>query len=660
MKAKTVPLLWLGACLGAFGGCAHTPAFRTPLSPLGEDAVLDLASGARFQAARGWHAAVEGDAAVLRDPENDVWVAVVALEASGAEAALERAWRHVWPDPAPPVQTLIRPPARDGWDEIVQVEYATRPEDRMAVMAVARRSGARWYVTLLLGSQAGLDRRAAQATTVITSLEAPGVEQESLAGRPVRPLEGERLQVLLDFLTHAMAAADVPGAALAVVGPGGVSLHGLGTREAGRTEPVTADTLFMVGSTTKMLTSLMMATAVETGAFAWDTPAVALEPSFALGDADTTARVEMRHTLCACTGLPRQDLEFLFEWEGSTPESRLASLAGMKPTTGFGETFQYSNTLVAAGGYLAARALHPGLPLGQAYDRAMAERVFGPLGMTRTTFDFDAVLRQEHASPHAAGLDGGSRPFPLREEGGVSSVRPAGAAWSSVRDMARIVQLELGRGGLPEGERLLSEAALLARRAPQVRITDKLAYGLGLFVEDDHGLELVHHGGNNLGYTADLFLLPVQGWGAVLLTNAGGANALRSAFRRRFLELLLDARPLAEAALAERLRVEREELAKLREGLEPFAPDRRELLGAYRAEGLGRIELRARGQTVILDAGEWLSSLRARRRERGPLLLLLADPPLAGLELRVEPGEGRPRIHLPFLQHDYVFEPETP
>ncbi|HOX47258.1 MAG TPA: serine hydrolase domain-containing protein [Myxococcota bacterium] len=657
------PIVWPAALalLALCAACAHVPVFQAPLAPLEADASLKLGSGATFLASRGWRAGLEPDAAVLRDPEGELQVAVVEVQGGDADDALERAWARVSPDFDRPPQSRLRPPPRDGWEEILQVDYGARPEERRALVAVARRAGTRWFVVLMDGPQAALDRRGAQALTVLTSLRAPGVEEESFAGRAARPLEGERLMAFEAFLVEAMRQAEVPGLSVALVDGRGVRwVRGLGVRRLGEPAPVTPETRFLIGSTTKALTTLLMAAAVDAGAFGWDTPAVQVLPGFALGDADTTARVRVRDTVCACTGLPRQDLEFLFEWRDSTPESRLEGLAGMRPTTGLGETFQYSNTLVAAGGYLAAHALLPGLPLGEAYDRAMAERVFGPLGMASTTFDFDAVAGLEHAAPHAPDLALRLHPQALEQERGVGSVRPAGAAWSTAGDLGRYASLELGRGALPDGARVVSAAALLARREPQVRITERLSYGLGLFVEDDHGVRLVHHGGNNLGFTSDLFLLPEHGLGLVLLTNAGGANAFRAAVRRRFLELVFDGRELALASLAERLRATREESRKARAGLrQTFGPDEaRPLEGRYRAAGLGALTLRLEGQALWADAGEWRSRLAERPRRQGPRLLVLTDPPLAGLELLAEAREGGARLRLPYLQHEYVFERE--
>ena len=74
----------------------------------------------------------------------------------------------------------------------------------------------------------------------------------------------------------------------------------------------------------------------------------------------------------------------------------------MQPTSAFGEMFQYSNLLAAAAGFVGGHVAYPQLELGAAYDKAMQTRVFDPLGMKATTFDYAAVMRGNHAMPHAS------------------------------------------------------------------------------------------------------------------------------------------------------------------------------------------------------------------------------------------------------------------
>ena len=123
-----------------------------------------------------------------------------------------------------------------------------------------------------------------------------------------------------------------------------------------------------------------------------------LLPSFKLGDADTTSRVLVKHLICACTGLPRQDFEWLFQYKGVTSEDALKTLGTMQPTSKFGEMFQYSNPLAGAAGFVGGHVAFPTLALGAAYDEAMADRVFKPLGMTSTTFDYAKALAGNHAT----------------------------------------------------------------------------------------------------------------------------------------------------------------------------------------------------------------------------------------------------------------------
>ena len=97
----------------------------------------------------------------------------------------------------------------------------------------------------------------------------------------------------------------------------------------------------------------------------------------------------------------------------------------------------------------------------------MQTRVFGPLGMTATTFDFARALAGNHAGAHAPDVDGKPAQAVMDLNYSVIPVRPAGGAWSSVRDMLKYVQMELDEGALPGGTALHREGD--AARAPRRR-----------------------------------------------------------------------------------------------------------------------------------------------------------------------------------------------
>jgi CubicO group peptidase (beta-lactamase class C family) len=78
----------------------------------------------------------------------------------------------------------------------------------------------------------------------------------------------------------------------------------------------------------------------------------------------------------------------------------------MKPTSKFGEVFQYSNLMASAAGYIGARVYEPAGEPGKAYDRAMENQIFKPLGMQNTTFDMEKAQHGNFASPHSEDIDG--------------------------------------------------------------------------------------------------------------------------------------------------------------------------------------------------------------------------------------------------------------
>ena len=169
----------------------------------------------------------------------------------------------------------------------------------------------------------------------------------------------------------------------------------------------------------------------------------------------------------------------------------------MQPTTKFGEMFQYSNPLAGAAGFVGGHVAFPALPLGAAYDQAMADRVFKPLGMTSTTFDYAKALAGNHATSHAPTVDGKPALAVMELNYSIIPLRPAGAGWSNIRDMLKYVQMELDEGTLPDGTRYIAKDTLLARREPQVPIGKDATYGMGLMVDTNTASPVVHHGGDH-------------------------------------------------------------------------------------------------------------------------------------------------------------------
>ncbi len=115
---------------------------------------------------------------------------------------------------------------------------------------------------------------------------------------------------------------------------------------------------------------------------------------------------------------------------------------------------------------MARTSFIPDRELGAAYDKAMQERIFDPLGMKSTTFDYARALAGNHATPHGDDIDGKPTVASMAINYSIVPARPAGAVWTSAADLIRYVQDELALGKLPNGRQLVSSENLLMRRAP--------------------------------------------------------------------------------------------------------------------------------------------------------------------------------------------------
>ena len=626
---------------------------------LDQDTQLVTASGCTFTAQKGWFVSEYPDRIQLEEPDHELTVTLIENNENDAEQAALAAWKQVHPNFSHIIQHRIQGVAQDGWDEIVQFMYDTSGQENRFVYAVVRRIAKKWYVELFDGTKAAFDRRMAGALLIDTSFKVPGMQEETFAYKKAHILNATQLKEFTDFVEQARIQCEIPGVAIGIVQDSKIIFEqGLGLRDLSKQDSVTPETLFMIGSATKALTTFMMARLIDEGTFTWDTPATQLMPVFALGDEAITKQTLMKYTVSASTGIPRQDIETLFNYDQATPELRIKEMHDMKPTTGFGETFQYSNSMVSAGGYIAAHSIDKKGELGKAYDSTMLSYVFNPIGMKSTTFDFAHVEKSNHASPHGMNLHGFYIPLKVGDERWVESIRPAGGAWSNVHDMAQYLITELNNGVNTEGKRVISEDNLLKRREPQIKITDKMSYGLGLMTENDHGVLIVGHDGMTLGFSSLLFFLPEYKTGLVVLTNARGASIFTQAVKRRFMELLFDGRAQAQEMLKSGIGQQKQMFEKSLENvtLKPEHAWLKQFVGSYIHPTLGQIIIRETVDGAELDARVWKSALGQKKEKDGTLKLILTELPFAGIELLPQQNNDSMQLILESGQHKYIFD----
>jgi len=650
--------LYLSA-LAALLAASQIANAAEPERVLAQDEALAVA-GAGLTAPVDWTVQSDRGVMTLTAPEGDLRLIVIDdTTESEAAAAVRAGWLRVGVT-APEPKQIQDWPANDGWDGMRGFEYDLPPEAKRILYASAQRKGDRWFVVLVDGAQGTLAKRSAAVDQAMSSFRPSDFVRESFAGKPAKTLTAADVEALKGFLATSMEQLGIPGAGFGLVQNGQtLFLDGMGVRELGQPATVDADTLFMVASNTKGMTTLMLATLVDEGKISWDQPVIELLPEFRLGDAQTTAQVQVRHLVCACTGLPRKDLDWIFNTPRDTkPDTAFTLLAETRPTSGFGEIFQYSNLMTTAGGWLGGRVAHPGMETGAAYDRAMKERVFAPLGMDRTLLSFaDAIKDTNRAAPHGFGLDGKPATSELDLSWSVQPYRPAGGAWSTTRDLLRYAADELNQGVTPTGQRIVSAQNLLERRKRGVKEGEDAYYGIGISEDNRSGVSVYHHGGAMPGHMSDWVVIPEANLAAVILTNGDSGRMLLQPFRRRLLETLYGGKAEAEPevkALADQLQ---SSIAEARKDLIlPVSGAQADgLAAAYRSAELGAWQVERSADAVRFRFTDWASDVALKRETDGSTSWITISPSIQGFAFVPATVDGKRALKLIDAQHEYVF-----
>lgn len=308
----------------------------------------------------------------------------------------------------------------------------------------------------------------------------------------------------------------IPGIALAIVKDDEVIyLKGLGYKDFEKKLPVTPDTQFAIGSSTKAFTGLTVLMTADDGKLSLDDSPRTVLPYFKMADEETDKSITIRDLLTHSSGLNRTDIAMI---TGRLNREELIRVAGeARPIAKLRETFGYQNLMYTAAGEVVAVAQK------QPWERFVPERIFKPLGMTNSNM---SVRDMEKAKDRSFGYNynfdtKATERLPYRN---IDIVGPAGSINSSARDMAQWVRFILN-GGVANGKRLVSEEGFAEWFKPHMKVAPNgsVNYGLGWFLRDWNGMRVVEHGGNIDGFNALVGMIPEKNVGFVLLTNVSGS-----------------------------------------------------------------------------------------------------------------------------------------
>jgi len=326
-----------------------------------------------------------------------------------------------------------------------------------------------------------------------------------------------------DRLPALIAEHEVPAAAVAVLHDGVVVDAAAGLLSTATGVSATPDSLFQIGSITKVWTATLVMQLVDEQLLDLDDPVSEHLPDLRLADPSAAATLTVRQLLSHSAGFEGD----VFTDTGTGDdclERYVAELADVPQLFAPGERFSYSN----AGYCLLGRLVE--VLRGRSYDDCLRERLFAPLGLTHAAAGpAEAILFRTavgHVRPTA---DAEQVPAPVWAL--ARSNAPAGSLLSTrARDLLAFARMHLEDGRAADGTAVLSPGSVAAMQRREVELPDLRvmgdAWGLGWELFDDLGTPVVGHDGNTIGQASFLRVLPERGVAVVLLTNGGDPYGL--------------------------------------------------------------------------------------------------------------------------------------
>jgi CubicO group peptidase (beta-lactamase class C family) len=352
--------------------------------------------------------------------------------------------------------------------------------------------------------------------------------------KPAKPIVSQKTAAqatpnIADFDTYMKRVMEdwkVPGAAVAIVKDGKVILSkGYGYRDVNHKLLVTEQTLFPIASITKSFTVATLGTLATDGKLDWDKPVRDYLPDFRMYDDVMTLRITPRDLVTHRTGLPRHDATWYRS--GISREDMYSKLRYLEPSRDIRREFQYNNLMFMTAGYLAGKLNN------STWEQAVQQRLFGPLGMKNSNFDFGATFKNASDVAHAYRKDDDEVVHEVPIYSGDEALGPAGSIVSNLSDMTQYLLMYMNQGKRAD-KQIISVGDIRQMISPQMIIRSADVdpelgynhYGMGLFVTTYRGHKFVQHGGNLDGFSLLISFLPDDNIGSVILLNME-ASSLR-------------------------------------------------------------------------------------------------------------------------------------
>ena len=327
------------------------------------------------------------------------------------------------------------------------------------------------------------------------------------------------------IVAEQMARWTVPGVTVGILRDGKRSLHAWGVTSLETGQPARPDTLFQIGSISKVFCATLVMLLVDEGKVDLDAPIVTYLPDLRLADETAQAGVTLRHTLTHTSGIYGDFFDDFGMGDDALAKS-VEAFRTLRQWTPLGSSWAYCNVGFNLAGAVVEKVL------GLTFEQAMRERVFEPLGLDDSVYFAHEAIVHSAAVGHTLIDPAGdaqeiARSYPLPR-----CVNPAGGIISTVDDLLSFAQMHMNGGKLADRQ-VLSAASATAMQEKQT-IAGNWAdeWGIGWDIRWVDGEKLFGHGGTTNGFQARLTAVPGRDYAIAMLTNSGRGAALYNAVEK--------------------------------------------------------------------------------------------------------------------------------
>jgi len=444
----------------------------------------------------------------------------------------------------------------------------------------------------------------------VVMLAAPsGVSAQNNDARPATVAPDSAYTEVAAYLERVITAEmrdkQLPAVSIALVDRDRIVwARGFGNADSIHHVPATAETVYRVGSVSKLFTDIGIMQLVEKGSVNLDASISKYLPDFHPSNRFGVP-ITLRELTSHRAGLMREPPQGNY-FDSTSPSLRttVASLNSTSLIYPPATHIKYSNAGVATVGYVLERVG------GETFPSYLAKHVLAPLGMEESAFELTPALKPRLAVGYMWTYDGRRFPAPGFQLG----ESPAGSLYTTVTDLCRFMSAMFARGQGLHGRVLLPrtlESMWIPQFAPAGTRT---GYGIGFRVDTLDGFRTVEHGGAIYGFATQASMLPEEGLGVAVVTTLDATNAVTTR--------------IATAALRAMLAVRQHRPIPPWVNTEPVAPaDAARLAGRYVSDSLAVVltYLKAPSDTPAtasqLVVRSTLGGTRGVLRQRGDTLV---------------------------------------